>query len=49
MKTTAVLLTSALAAGAQAGIHKLAIKKVPLSEQLVRRDFQMIDESPAMN
>jgi len=37
MKTGALVAAAALLAGsAQAGVHKLKLKKVPLSEQLVR-------------
>ena len=35
MKTTAILMASAFAGSAFAGVHKMSLKKVPLHEQLV--------------
>jgi len=39
MKTTAILMASALAGSAFAGTHKMSLKKVPLSEQLSHNDI----------
>jgi len=39
MKTTAILMASALAGSAFAGTHKMSLKKVPLSEQLSMNDI----------
>lgn len=39
MKTTAILMASAFAGSAFAGVHKMSLKKVPLHEQLSQNDI----------
>ena len=42
MKTIWALATGALPGLADAGVHKMKLQKVPLSEQLVCRGFDML-------
>ena len=39
MKKGALITAAALLGSAQAGVHKMKLKKIPLAEQLVRRNF----------
>jgi len=39
MKTTAILMASAFAGSAFAGVHKMSLKKVPLHQQLAENDI----------
>lgn len=47
MKGAALLTAAALLGGAEAGVHTMKLKKIPLSEQLVCRPIRRrFDEIP---
>jgi hypothetical protein len=45
MKTTMLLAAGSLLGSSSAAVHKMALKKIPLSEQLVSRHRQLARSS----